>query len=68
MEIEITFKKRNLMVKSKNSTGDVFPRQFFPNESGLIILSKSGLMCSYLHSDMMDPKAFLLAVISFSLG
>lgn len=67
MEIELTFKKRNLMVKSKNSTGAVFPRQFLPNESGLIILSKSGLMCTYLHSDMMDAKAFLLVVISFLL-
>lgn len=65
MEIELTFKKRNLMVKSKNSTGDVFPRQFLPNESGLIIMSKSVLLCSYLHADMMDPKTFLQVVISF---
>lgn len=53
------------MVKSKNSTGAVFPRQFLPDESGLIIPSKSGLMCTYLHSDTKDPKVFLLVVISF---
>ena len=29
MEIELTFEKRDLMVKSKNSSGDVCSRQFF---------------------------------------
>lgn len=68
MERDLTFKKRNLMVKSKNTSGDVFSRHFLPNESGLIILSKSGLMCSYFHADMMHPKAFLQVVISFLLS
>jgi hypothetical protein len=66
MEIELTFEKRDLMVKSKNSSGDVCSRQFLTNERRLIIMNKSGLMCFHLHADMIDPKTLLQVVIFFS--
>lgn len=63
MEMELSFKKRNLMVKSKNSSGDVFSRQFLTNESKVLLMNKSGLVCCHLWADMIDPKTLLQVVV-----